>query len=344
MTTSLPKLKRSATPARTSRPANRADYGLSTERNRASSSEAKSFLSAVGLGMRESVQEIVRSRRCDFLVKDPRGFNCVHLAVKKDDVRLLELLCEHCKVPPGLPIRDDLKATAIHRAAKAGSLNALKYLIEKARVNPHSKDLLGRNALFYAVKKGHLEVVVYLVGSAKVSAKGVQRNNGDTLLHVATREGFAQLAVWLVEKAGLDPHVFNNMSRNALHLAVKRNSLDLVRYFHARREVNPYLPDNKNMTALGYSALTVTRLAIFTYFLGALGVTAIVFGDLSLTRSLWQPPPTAFEVAQRQYNSSALKLVEKARKTLAKVEVAWVNAIRWKLPRDVVRTLGRYLG
>lgn len=343
MSVSLPKLKRTVTPARTSRAAKRVpDYRLSEEGRRASSSESKSFLSAVGLGMRDFVQEIARKRRCDVLAKDPRGLNCVHLAVKQDDVRLLEILCEQCRVPPGLPIREAHNATAIHRAAKAGSLNALKYLIEKAKVNPHAKDQLGRNAVFYAAKKNHLAVVAYLVQTAKVSPKATQRNTGDTPLHAAARRGYFILAAWLVEKAGLDPHVSNNSGRNALHLAVLADSLDLVRFLHRVKDVNPHLPDDLNMTAVAYSAEIITRLPILEYFLSALGVVALLLGDPGLSRFRWSAP-TAVEVAESQHNSAALKLISKARVRHSRMTLVWVNQQCWAFPRKVVKALAQYL-
>lgn len=293
--------------------------------------------------MRESVQDLIRRKNVDFRVKDPRGFNCVLLAVKRDDVKLLELLCERCHVPPGEPVREELNITAVHMAAKAGSLNSLKYLVEKAQVSAHTKDNLGRNAVFYAVSKGKLDCVAYLVGSAKVSAKGVQRKTGDTVLHVAARGGFVQLCKWLVEKAGLDPHVFNNISRNSLHLAVKSGSLELVKYLHAQREVNPFLPDNKNMNAVGYSALIISRLDIFRYFLDALGVAAIVLGDPNVTRSQWIPPPTALEVAQKRHNTSALMLIAGARQVLSRVLLIWINERRWMLSAALIRRITEYV-
>lgn len=344
MTTSLPKLRRSYTPVRFPRQLTRKSPLLpSSEGHRAVSSEAKSFLSAVGLGMRESVQDLIHHKNLNFRVKDPRGFNCVQLAVKRDDVKLLELLCERCHVPPGEPVREEMNITSVHRAAKAGSLNSLKYLIEKAQVSAHAKDNLGRNAIFYAASKGHLDCVIYLVISAKASAKQVQRKTGDTVLHIAARGGFLQLCKWLVERAGLDPHVFNYMSRNSLHLAVKSNSLDLVKYLHGRKEVNPFLPDNKNMNAVGYSALIISRLQIFQYFLEALGVTAIMLGDANVTRSQWTPPPTALEVAQERHNTAALELIMQAKKVLSRLLLIWVNTYRWPFEEALVKGIAEYI-
>ena len=344
MSTSLPKLRRAYTPARNSRPLpHRSPVQPSSEGHRATSSEAKSFLSAVGLGMRESVQDLIRQRKVDFRVKDPRGFNCVQLAVKRNDVQLLELLCERCHVPPGDLVREELNITAVHKAAKAGSLNALQYLIERARVSGHAKDTLGRNAVFYAAAKGHLDCVVYLVTTAKVSVRGVQKNTGDTVLHVAAKAGHLQLCKWLVEKMGLDPHVFNNASRNALHLAVKANSLELVKYFHYRKDVNPFQPDNKNMNAVGYSALDISHLPVFKYFLRQLGVTAILLGDPNVTRSLWTPPPTAYEVASSQHNTAALACIKQAKITHSRVVLTWICATTGKIPSVYVMLIAEYI-
>ena len=74
--------------------------------------------------------------------------------------------------------------TRLHTACSEGHLEEVKYLIEKAHVNPEIRDNEGRTALHIASEKGHISIVEYLIEKAHVNPES-RDGLGRTALQLA---------------------------------------------------------------------------------------------------------------------------------------------------------------
>jgi len=112
--------------------------------------------------------------------------------------------------------KDAYGRTAIHFAAQAGHLEAVKYLLENS-AELNAKDNLGMTALHFEAQAGRLEGVKYLVDKgAEVNAKD---NDEMTALHFAAGGGYLETVEYLIEK-GADTTATDTLGRQARDLVL----------------------------------------------------------------------------------------------------------------------------
>jgi len=88
----------------------------------------------------------------------------------------------------------------IIKAAKAGSLERVKTLVETDGALVHARDSDGSTALHCAVWKGHQAVVAYLLSAgADVNAHNNNVHWGTTPLHAAAHSNQAVIAQMLID-------------------------------------------------------------------------------------------------------------------------------------------------
>ena len=107
----------------------------------------------------------------------------------------------------------------LHFAAKSGSVDAVRFLVEDAKLGVNAMDNAGKLPLSYAVLGNHIEVVEYLL------SKGAEVNGqGMTPLMIAGSWGHVELIELLVArgaKPDLQTGDLENMT--ALHIDVEAN-------------------------------------------------------------------------------------------------------------------------
>ena len=87
--------------------------------------------------------------------------------------------------------------TPLHIAAVKGDLEEIESLLEQEADIEAENRYTGETPIFYAVTNQHIDVVRYLIeAEANVD---VQRNNGDTPLHVAARLYLGNCSLQLIE-------------------------------------------------------------------------------------------------------------------------------------------------
>ncbi|XP_008215383.1 nuclear factor NF-kappa-B p100 subunit isoform X1 [Nasonia vitripennis] len=101
--------------------------------------------------------------------------------------------------------------SALHLAAKVGSLHAVKALIE-AGADVNSTDMsYGRTALHIAVDSNHKHIVEYLLTKTNIHVN-TKNFGGNTALHSAVVKGgkCAEELIKILKKHGADPQIRNN--------------------------------------------------------------------------------------------------------------------------------------
>lgn len=104
------------------------------------------------------------------------GATLAHLAVRKGDLRTLQLLLQ---ADESLCITGDANgATPLHVCAYHGHLDCLAWLLEKGAHADH-KDSNGAAAVHFAAASGHLECLKLLIERGKGNSNG-QTHGGET--------------------------------------------------------------------------------------------------------------------------------------------------------------------
>ena len=91
--------------------------------------------------------------------------------------------------------------TPLHIAAATGNLEEVQSLLEQGAEIEAENRYTGETPIFYAVTNQHRDTVRYLI--AENANIDVQRNNGDTPLHVAARLYLSNCSLQLAEIIGI---------------------------------------------------------------------------------------------------------------------------------------------
>ncbi|XP_002200002.2 ATP-dependent clpX-like chaperone, mitochondrial isoform X1 [Taeniopygia guttata] len=149
----------------------------------------------------------------DSLLQSEKEF---HDAAKRNDTARMEELIRR-----GVDIKakNNAERTALHWAAGAGSVDAVRLLLEHD-VPVDDEDSFGMNALLLSAWFGHLRVLQILVNAgAKINR--VNRN-GRNLLHCAAQRGHIQVMEFIMEDLeDMCVDERDKMDRTAFHLAAE---------------------------------------------------------------------------------------------------------------------------
>lgn len=180
--------------------------------------------SAVSICIEKGATEIVQlliKRGCSLSLKSPRGEYPLHLAVRRYDANLVQILLSNRADVTSI---DSLGRTALHLACELNSLDAAKVLIDKTpKLHLNIADTDGRTPLMYACKYGDKDLVEYLL--QKGCTVNVTDMHQDTpLLHCINNENCSSEMVSCLLNAGANVMHKNNYNESAL-LRTLHNSI-----------------------------------------------------------------------------------------------------------------------
>ncbi|TVU29379.1 hypothetical protein EJB05_20943 [Eragrostis curvula] len=118
----------------------------------------------------------------------------------------------------GSVFRLEMMSRAVHAAARGGSVEMLRELIERRSDVSEYLDVRGSTVLHAAAGRGQLEVVKYLMDSFDII--GSTDNHGNTALHVAAYRGHQPVVEALVAASPSTMTAVNNAGDTFLHSAV----------------------------------------------------------------------------------------------------------------------------
>ena len=187
----------------------------------------------------ESVQglESVQAPAGKSVAVSARYVNAVFAVARSGNLGIMQLLV---RLGATVDATDDEGNTALHLAAGAGHLDVVEYLVEELELDVAATNDGGATALDLAAAEGHREVVAYL---ESVAAEEVARTPEearaelDSLGIAYTADAFIDSAVagnleavQLFVQSGMEIDAANIFGGNALHGAVGRGHLEMVKY------------------------------------------------------------------------------------------------------------------
>lgn len=122
---------------------------------------------AVFHGNLDAVTKLVE-HKADINYFNTGGYAAVHFGARVLDSRIMSYLINNCKVDINLPSRNKNAATPCQVAAKYGSVDVLKMIIEH-KGNVNYVDKRGFAAIHYAAESGHVENIYYLFKEHKAN-------------------------------------------------------------------------------------------------------------------------------------------------------------------------------
>ncbi|XP_030050479.1 ankyrin repeat and SOCS box protein 3 [Microcaecilia unicolor] len=156
--------------------------------------------SAVGLAARKGatkcLQRLLKQGR-SIDIRDNRGWMPIHEAAFHDSSECLRLLIQTSDSPSYIKSETFEGWTALHLAAKGGSVKSAKILL-KAGADPNQMTHQKTAALFVAVENGHVDVVKLLL-SHGANVNGFHSWSGWTALHQASFKEYTEIMKLLLE-------------------------------------------------------------------------------------------------------------------------------------------------
>ena len=162
---------------------------------------------------------------------------------------------------------DEVKANALHRSAKFGTLQGTKFFVERHDFDmSDSSNNFGRNAFLFSASGGNEDQMNYFVKTNPDILKTIDSNKYNAL-HLSARFGTLEGTEFLVANHGFD--IFdgsNDHGRNAFLFSASGSKKDQMEYFI---KTNPNIlktVDSEKFNALHHSArsgsLEVTKFLV----------------------------------------------------------------------------------
>ncbi|CAI9774637.1 unnamed protein product [Fraxinus pennsylvanica] len=128
--------------------------------------------------------------------------------------------------------RDD---TALHSAARAGNIVAIKEIIEGTREEDLTELLLkqnsaGETALYVAAENGYFELVREMIEFYDLAAAGIKARNGLDALHIVAKQGDLEVMKVLMEAHPELSMTVDVANTTALHTAGTQGHTEVVNY------------------------------------------------------------------------------------------------------------------
>uniref|UniRef100_A0AAY4BWC7 ZU5 domain-containing protein n=1 Tax=Denticeps clupeoides TaxID=299321 RepID=A0AAY4BWC7_9TELE len=158
------------------------------------------------------------------IVDKKNGFTPLHIACKKNRVKVMELLLKHgASIQAVTEVRETVRVSRpCHVAAFMGHENIVKQLTHHG-ASPNTTNVRGETALHMAARAGQADVVRFLLqNGAKVDIKA---KDEQTALHISSRLGKADIVQQLLQR-GASANASTTSGYTPLHLAAREGHHD----------------------------------------------------------------------------------------------------------------------
>lgn len=198
------------------------------------------------------------SKYIDPMKTDISGWNIGHYASKSGRVKLLEFMEKNKTLRSLITAQTMSRKTCLHIACEFANVDAVKFLVTKFASLLHCKDKLNWNALHFAAKGGSLEILKYLLENGL--GIGSLTKDQKTILHVACIHKNLDISRYAAEH--LSPELLNTVTNTsgllACHyLAVERKKDGSEAYI-----LEVLCTSDMNLQATCFRGLTLLEWAI----------------------------------------------------------------------------------
>ncbi|CAC5387370.1 unnamed protein product [Mytilus coruscus] len=158
--------------------------------------------------------------------------------------------------------------TPLNAAARRGHLNIVKFLLERADIDPNKENrITGNTPLHTAACYGFINIVELLLKREDVDPKIENKVNGGTLLHSAVSGEDLDIVQLLLEKADIDPNKENESGDTPLNAAARHGHLNIVKFLLERADIDPnkenrITGDTPLHTAACYGFISIVELLL----------------------------------------------------------------------------------
>lgn len=173
--------------------------------------------------------------------QDPDGSTLLHTALKNNNIQIVKFLLDH---GANRKILDSSGHNILQIAVLNGNLNLTKFLIDSgSNINTLSKK--EETLLHFAIRSRSIELAKFLLyrNEIEINAKDIQGNTAIS----ATIYNYEIVKLFI--KNGADIFLKNNNKQSLLHLAVKDNNTEFVKYLLAKG-LAPLDVDSKVITPI----------------------------------------------------------------------------------------------
>ncbi|KAK2498524.1 hypothetical protein MC885_006168 [Smutsia gigantea] len=171
------------------------------------------------------VAKVLLDKKANPNAKALNGFTPLHIACKKNRIKVMELLLKHGASIQAVTEKQS-GLTPIHVAAFMGHVNIVSQLMHHG-ASPNTTNVRGETALHMAARSGQAEVVRYLVqDGAQVEAKA---KDDQTPLHISARLGKADIVQQLLQQ-GASPNAATTSGYTPLHLSAREGHEDVAAF------------------------------------------------------------------------------------------------------------------
>lgn len=201
-----------------------------------------------------------KGAECDFNIQDEEGKTALHIAAKDGTLDTVKLLCSsNCSITS----TTSEGATALHYAVYSGQLDIIEYLIKEGLdIDSNSKSM--GTPLMSAARENRVDAAkILLKNGAKVDLTN-EEYNSHSALQTAAVQGAEDMVKMLLE-AGANPNIFGGAYGSPLCATVQAGKLTIAcQLLEAGAEIN-YSKGRKG-TALDY-AIVCDKLDFIKLFL-----------------------------------------------------------------------------
>ncbi|KAK3611376.1 hypothetical protein CHS0354_036573 [Potamilus streckersoni] len=159
---------------------------------------------------------------CDINSKDKQSQTPLYEAINSNDEELLNIILAW----PRLDInsKDSMGFSPFCHACKKGNIYAVMRLLQIGADINDQQENTGHTGLHLAVYNNRRDIVDYLLKMPKID-KECRTKEGQSALHIATKEGFFEMVKLLIE-SGLAINGVDSKKNTCLHLCVTRKVTD----------------------------------------------------------------------------------------------------------------------
>ncbi|XP_050505423.1 serine/threonine-protein phosphatase 6 regulatory ankyrin repeat subunit B-like [Diabrotica virgifera virgifera] len=202
----------------------------------------------------EAFKLLLQSEKIDVNDCNNTGDTVLHKAAYGNATKIIEYLHSEPDYVHLFHIKNKMKQTALHKASKNNSVEALTFLVSHYQYLVDVLDENGNTPLHEAYFYDSLESFKFLLQYTKLDNNTCCKQNGQTVLHIAAGRNSMKVLKFLIDDYKLKPKLVDENGNTPLHIAAVNDSLEAFKYLVQSEEINVNDCNNMGNNVLHYAA------------------------------------------------------------------------------------------